>query len=666
MLWDTPRRTIALPEGHGWVGCKGTGMKSLCDCAKVVVMIALLSSVSLARPNVREEGALVFDGIPPIPQALKDRLKQYSEARSAGMVGWEQNGEGLYIATRFANTTQLHRVRKPGGARYQLTFDDEPIAGADVRPGAGRRDLLISQDQGGGEFFQLYHLDLESGRRRLLTDGKSRYSSGVWSPGGERIACASTERNGKDTDVVVMTIDGKRTILTEREGSWSPVAWSPDEKTLLVQNTRSITDSRLHLLDLATGTLKAVDAKPDVVAHGTGVFTANHLLVYTSDRDSEFLRLRALDLETGEDVVLTPDLNWNVTSLAINPAGDQIVYAANVAGVSDVYTWHAHDPGPIRLPLPAGIASGFHFSPDGQQVGFTLDTGRAPAEVYTFSFLDGEFQRWTESEVGGLNPDTFVDQKLVAYPTFDGREITAFVALPKEARGPVPSVILIHGGPEGQYTPNFSSLLQFLVADLGIAVIAPNVRGSDGYGKTFLALDNGFQREDSVKDIGALLDWIALQPEFDKTRVAVYGGSYGGYMVLASLTHYSDRLRAGVDVVGISNFVTFLKNTQDYRRDLRRVEYGDERDPAMLAHLEKISPLNNVKKIGVPLLVVQGLNDPRVPTSEAEQIVKAVRAAGKECWYLLAKDEGHGFRKKSNRDAYLQTLALFLETYLLK
>jgi dipeptidyl aminopeptidase/acylaminoacyl peptidase len=209
-------------------------------------------------------------------------------------------------------------------------------------------------------------------------------------------------------------------------------------------------------------------------------------------------------------------------------------------------------------------------------------------------------------------------------------------------------------------------LLQFLVADLGIAVIAPNVRGSDGYGKTFLALDNGFKREDSVKDIGALLDWIALQPEFDKTRVAVYGGSYGGYMVLASLTHYSDRLRAGVDVVGISNFVTFLKNTQDYRRDLRRVEYGDERDPAMLAHLEKISPLNNVKKIGVPLLVVQGLNDPRVPTSEAEQIVKAVRAAGKECWYLLAKDEGHGFRKKSNRDAYLQTLALFLETYLLK
>ena len=488
----------------------------------------------------------------------------------------------------------------------------------------------------------------------------------MWSPSGQRIACAGTERNGKDTDVILITLDGQRQVVTQREGSWSPVAWSRDEKTLLIQNYKSVTDSRLYLLDLASGDLKEVDPKPGEVAHGTGVFTANDLLVYTSDRDSEFLKLRALDPSTGEDIVLTPDLNWSISSLAINPAGDRVVYAANEGGLSSVYTWHAHDPGPEVLPLPPGIAGSFHFSPDGETVGFTFDTGNAPADVYSFNLVTGEAQRWTESEVGGLNPENFVSQKLVKFPSFDGKEISAFCALPKNAKGPVPSVILIHGGPEGQYQPNFSSLIQFLAADLGIAVIAPNVRGSDGYGKTFLSLDNGFQREDSVKDIGALLDWIAQQPELDKTRVAVYGGSYGGYMVLASLTHYSDRLRAGVDVVGISNFVTFLKNTQDYRRDLRRVEYGDERDPAMLAHLEKISPLNSVEKIGVPLLVVQGLNDPRVPTSEAEQIVKEVRAQGKECWYLLAKDEGHGFKKKSNRDAYLQTLALFLETYLLK
>lgn len=634
--------------------------------ANIALASLLLFGVAVAKPATREEGALVFDGVPPIPQALKERLRQYSEARSAAMAGWDQNGGGVYILTRFGNTSQLHRVKGPGAARYQLTFDEEPIASADIRPGSGHNGVLISQDTGGAEFFQLYYLDLDTGKRKLLTDGKSRYSSGMWSPSGVLVAAASTERNGKDTDVVLITLDGKRQVLTQKEGSWSPVAWSRDEKTLLVQNYKSITDSRLYLLDITNGTLKPVDTAVGEVAEGTGVFTEAGLVVYTSDRDSEFQRLHALDPSTGEHLVLTPDLDWNITGLAINPQGDRIVYAANVAGLSQVYTWHAHEPAPEQLPIPEGIASGFHFSPDGTTVGFTLDTGNAPADVYSFSLTDGDHSRWTESEVGGLNPATFVSQKLVKFPSFDGREISAFVAMPKTTKGPVPSVILIHGGPEGQYLPSFSSLIQFLAADMGIAVIAPNVRGSDGYGKTFLTLDNGFKREDSVKDIGALLDWIATQPELDKTRVAVYGGSYGGYMVLASLTHYSDRLRAGVDVVGISNFVSFLKNTQDYRRDLRRVEYGDERDPAMLSHLEKISPLSNVEKIGVPLLVVQGLNDPRVPVTEAEQIVKAVRGQGKECWYLLAKDEGHGFKKKANRDAYLQTLAMFLEAYLLK
>lgn len=634
--------------------------------ANIALTSLLLFGMALAKPAKREEGALVFDGIPPIPQALKDRLRQYNEARSASMVGWDESGQGLYILTRFGNTAQLHRVTAPGAARYQLTFDEEPIAGADIRPGSGHRGVLISQDTGGAEFFQLYYLDLDTGKRKLLTDGKSRYSSGMWSPSGERVAAASTERNGKDTDVVILTLDGKRKVLTQKEGSWSPVAWSRDEKTLLVQNEKSITDSRLYLLDLASGEMKPVDSETGEIAEGTGVFTQAGLLVYTSDRDSEFQRLHALEPSTGEHLVLTPNLNWNITSLAINPQGDRIVYAANVAGLSEVYTWHANEPAPEKLPIPEGVASGFHFSPDGETIGFTLDTGNAPADVYSFSLTGAGHSRWTQSEVGGLNPDTFISQKLVKFPSFDGKEISAFVAMPSQARGPVPSVILIHGGPESQYQPNFSSLIQFLAADMGIAVIAPNVRGSDGYGKTFLTLDNGFRREDSVKDIGALLDWIATQPQLDKTRVAVYGGSYGGYMVLASLTHYSNRLRAGVDVVGISNFVSFLKNTQDYRRDLRRVEYGDERDPAMLAHLETISPLSNVDKIGVPLLVVQGLNDPRVPVTEAEQIVKAVRGQGKECWYLLAKDEGHGFKKKANRDAYLQTLAMFLETYLLK
>jgi dipeptidyl aminopeptidase/acylaminoacyl peptidase len=270
--------------------------------------------------------------------------------------------------------------------------------------------------------------------------------------------------------------------------------------------------------------------------------------------------------------------------------------------------------------------------------------------------------------VGGLDPAGFVEPELVHYPTFDQvdgrpRAMPAYVYRPRGA-GPHPVIVYIHGGPEGQYRPGFSSTSQLWVATLGAAVVAPNVRGSSGYGKTYVALDNGTKREDSVADIGALLDWIATQPDLDPGRVAVVGGSYGGYMVLASLTHYSDRLRAGVDIVGISNFVTFLEHTQGYRRDLRRVEYGDERDPEMRTFLDGISPNRHADRIKVPLLVAAGANDPRVPASESSQIVEAVRGRGYDVWFMKALDEGHGFRKKGTRDLYDQIVVLFLQQHL--
>jgi dipeptidyl aminopeptidase/acylaminoacyl peptidase len=290
-----------------------------------------------------------------------------------------------------------------------------------------------------------------------------------------------------------------------------------------------------------------------------------------------------------------------------------------------------------------------------------LELGQGPLDY-------GNLVRWTYSEVGGLDTTAFREPELISYPTFDEvdgkpREIPVWVYKPA-GEGPYPVVVSIHGGPEGQSRPWFVSTYQMWLARLGVAVVVPNVRGSSGYGKTYLGLDNGFKREDSVKDIGALLDWIALQPDLDADRVAVFGGSYGGYMVLASAVHYSDRLRAAVDIVGISSFVTFLENTQDYRRDLRRVEYGDERDPEMRAHLEKISPLNNVEKISVPMFVVQGENDPRVPVTEATQMVAALREQGNTVWYMNALNEGHGYRKKENRDIYQQATVLFLQQYL--
>jgi dipeptidyl aminopeptidase/acylaminoacyl peptidase len=315
--------------------------------------------------------------------------------------------------------------------------------------------------------------------------------------------------------------------------------------------------------------------------------------------------------------------------------------------------------------LPFGVIDAMGFDPAGKRLAFSLQTPAASSDVWAWSLADGGFERWTASEIGPLDASKLVSPTLVRYPTFDKldgkpREIPAWVYKPAGA-GPDPVLVNIHGGPEGQARPVFSMNVQQWAGELGYAVILPNVRGSSGYGKTYVALDNGMKREDSVRDIGALLDWIATQPDLDAKRVVVMGGSYGGYMTLASMTHFNDRLRGGIDVVGISNFVTFLESTAEYRRDLRRPEYGDERDPKMREFFQQISPLNNAGKITRPMLVVQGQNDPRVPVTESDQLVAKIRANGGEVWYLIGLNEGHGFAKRDNLDYYQWAVALFLE-----
>jgi dipeptidyl aminopeptidase/acylaminoacyl peptidase len=325
--------------------------------------------------------------------------------------------------------------------------------------------------------------------------------------------------------------------------------------------------------------------------------------------------------------------------------------------------------------IPVGLITNLNFSPDNKQLAFNLSTAQTPSDVYVLELghraeSSRGLQRWTFSEVGGLDTSTFAEPRLVHYPTFDQRlqkqrTVPAFVYKPP-GRGPHPVIIHVHGGPESQYRPAFSKKTQMWMAELGVAVIAPNIRGSTGYDSEYLSLDNGTLREDAIRDIGALLDWIALQKDLDQNRVAIYGSSYGGYVVLASAVHYSDRLRAGVDVVGISNFVTFLENTEEYRRDFRRLEYGDERDPETRAFLESISPLNHADRIDIPLLVVQGRNDPRVPANQSEQIVRAMRERGRPVWYIEALNEGHGYDRKENRDIYEQATILFLQKYLIE
>lgn len=639
----------------------------------VVTLAALLLAASCKTPPLADDatttppeptpGNLVAEGVPALPADLVATLARYQNTRAAALRDWY--GDGILIATRFGNTTQLHQVDAHLGMRRQLSFFAEPVGGAAVRPGDTRPGFVFLKDVGGSEFYQLFWQDADGSPARLLSDGKSRYIAPRWSPSGTWLGYSTTERNGVDWDLHMRTVDGERVVLQEGAGvGWTVEDFAPDETRALISRYVSVNESELYELALPSG--QRTRLLPNVTgAFGLARYGEEDNVYFTSDMDGEFRRLHRLARNTGAVTTLTPDTPWDVESFAISQDRARLAFVVNEEGASRLSALRLDGGGFIALPpLPSGIVSNLRFHPSGEQLAFTLRSAATPADVFSIDFRTRQLVRWTRSELGGLDSAALASPELVRYTSFDGLSIPAFVYRPPHRPGPHPVIVNIHGGPESQARPGFSPTTQFYVGELGAAVIYPNVRGSRGYGKTYLTLDNGRKREDSVRDIGALLDWIAEQPDLDAARVAVAGGSYGGYMVLASLVHYGDRLRAGVERVGISNFVTFLTNTQPYRRDLRRAEYGDERDPAMRLFLEAISPLNRAHEIATPLLISQGLNDPRVPASESEQIVAALRAQNVPVWYVLAKDEGHGFRKKINRDYLMAATALFLKQHL--
>ncbi|HEY4642782.1 MAG TPA: S9 family peptidase [Thermoanaerobaculia bacterium] len=632
---------------------------------RLAVIIALTTAPLIAQVPSN----LVSEGAPPFPPELAAKTAPYLEARSAAFSSWHPQRVEMLVSTRFGDTPQVHLVKFPGGDRRQLTFFSERVTGGRFLPG-DPNSVIFSSDIGGSENFQLYRLNRTTGEVAMLTDGKSRNVDSIISDDGKWIVFGSNKRNGNDIDVwTVDPSDAKSAkMLAQFEGGgWGASNFSPDDKQLLLEHEISANEAEVWLLDIASGTKRQISTKK--AANGGSRFSRDGKSVYyVTDDLGEFLQLVKQPLDGSPRQNITNN-KWDLEAYALSFDGTKIAYTTNENGIEVLHIIDTNSGAALATPkLPAGTMGGLSWHRNNKLLGFTFTSAKSPADAYSYDVTTGELQRWTESETGGLDPSRFVEPQLITVKSFDGIPVSAFVYHPDAAKfpGKRPVILNIHGGPEGQSQAGFLGRNNYWINELGIAVVYPNVRGSTGYGKTFLAMDNGFKREDTVKDIGAILDWIGTDPSLDASRVAVYGGSYGGYMSLATMTHYNDRMRAGVDLVGISNFLTFLQNTSGYRRDLRRVEYGDERDPKMHAFLEQISPQASASKINKPMFIIAGFNDPRVPWTEGEQMVKTIRGNGGPVWWLMAKDEGHGFAKKKNADFQFLAMTEFWQEYLLK
>ena len=641
---------------------------------------SVISQSTNKTDTIKPGDNLVIQGIPPIPAELVDAVKKYTESIPVFFGDWHPTRREMLVGKRAGNTVQAHIVSSPLEKPKQITSFPDPVGGASYQRKTGDY-FVFSKSTGGNEISQLFRYDINSGNvTRITMDDKKRNDDGPWSSSGDRIAytsvmtgAGSSSENFKTELHVLNPADSStdRLVVSFEGVGWGPVDWSPDDKKLIVGQYVSANESYLHLLDIETGekTLLTLKTENEKIAYSGAQFSNDGKGLYlTTDKGSEFQRLVYMDLATKNITLLTSHINWDVDGFELSHDGKQIAFVTNEDGFYKLHLLDTATRKERKLPkLPSGQIGGFSWHKTTNELAFTARSYQTIADVYSLDTKTMKLTHWAKSELNGYETKGLREPELVRWKSFDGKMISGFINRPPtKFTGKRPVIINIHGGPEGQSTPGPLGRNSYYINELGVAIIYPNVRGSSGYGKTFLQLDNGYKREDSVKDIGALLDWIATQPDLDKNRVMITGGSYGGYMTLAVATHYNDRICCSLDVVGISNFVTFLKNTETYRRDLRRVEYGDERDSKMSEFLTKISPLTNASKITKPLFVVQGKNDPRVPYTEAEQIVSEARKNNSPVWYLMANDEGHGFGKKNNQDYLFYATVLFVKEHLLK
>jgi len=614
---------------------------------------------------------LMAEGIPAINAEIVSETKPYTEFRAATLMAVHPKNNQIFISTRFGNTAQIHQVSAPLGSRKQISFFDESPKELVFEP-VKANYFLFTKDNGGNEFSQMYRYDIATSKSTPLTNTpKSQNGNYIFNKLGSQIIYTSTARNNADRDIWMMNPlqpETKKIIIENNGGGWNIADWSDDEQSILINEGISVSQSNIWLGDYSKGT-KTIFKSDSSVVYTALQFSNDKKNAYIlTNKNSEYAYPALINLVSKEITPLLKPLSWDVNSYEINHDETKAAFVVNENGISKLYIQDLKTKKYNSInQIPIGTIGKIQWCSNNTTLAITLGTYNSGNDVYQFNTITSKLTRWTESELGGMNLNGIESPKLIHWKSFDSLNISGFLYRANNTfKGKRPVIINIHGGPEGQSLPNFLGRNNYYLNELGISIIYPNVRGSVGYGKTFTNLDNNYNRENSVKDIGALIDWIATQPDLDADRIMITGGSYGGYMTLACAFHYNDKIRCALDVVGISNFNTFLKNTESYRRDLRRVEYGDERDSSMAAFFEKISPLNHTSEITKPLFIVQGKNDPRVPYTEARQMAEKIKSNGGNIWFLMANDEGHGFGKKNNQDFQFYGTIMFVKEFLVK
>lgn len=632
---------------------------------------SLTAFAQTATPSeeIAPNANLEVSGIPRVPTSLAQQVKRYSGAYGLPLAGWHREKRELLLKG-ISSVSWVSRIGTPGAApQTWLYFRENNLYDFYWQPQG--KFLVYNRDVNGNEAFQMYCYDLEQRTSTLLTDGKARSTEPVWSRQGTQIVYSSSPPGNNGVNLnFVNPFDPKsnRVLVTSTGNYLKAYDWSPDDAFVVYCEFVGNTQSKLWLVEIATGKTNLLTPPKEIAYYGEPQFSADGKGIYViTDREADVRRLAYLDLATQKFTYLTDDVKWNVEEFRLSPNGKTLAVIVNEAGLSRLYVLDlANRQTKAMTDVPDGIFSDLHWHNNSVDLAFNLKSSRTPNDVYAVDVNDGKVTQWARSTNAGIAAETIRVPEAIQWKSFDGKFITGFLTRPPTSfRGKRPVIIDLHGGPTEQYRPIYADEDNYFIHELGVVKIYPNVRGSSGFGKTFQSLDDGMKREDAVKDVGALLDWIKTQPDLDAERVLVQGASYGGYLALSVAANYSPRLRGVISDSGMTNLATFLARTEGWRRDIQRAEFGDERDAKTKAYLERIAPLQNTQKIKCPVFVIQGKNDPRVPVSEAESLVQIRQQKKLPVWYLLGKNEGHGFADAANRDYQLFTTILFVQEYLL-